>query len=397
MPGSKMKIWKQDPSVNNIGIRTSYIPSKVENGPKDNDIEIMGMPHVIRNSNDDFLFDPQQNPMEFDSVHTFTVVRQVLTMYRRALKRMGATGKFTWQWGDGTPISVYPRAGIDPNAYYSREEKSLRFFYFHPGGDETQPLVYTCRSFDIVSHEVGHAILDALKPGFWSSWHPQTGGLHESFGDITAILTMLAQMDQCEAIIAESKGDLHTKTFFPAVAEQFGEALYGQTTGLRNADNDLKLSDTSNEVHEISQVFTGAVYDILADIFEDYHKPDEYDQAETLFRVGKHMTSLVIMSLLNGPNRNATYKDIAEKMIEIEPVEKWKEFIRDEFTKREALGAPVSLTDVKPQRMNFERCCGTLKHPDHIRVVDQALRLKSKPKGKTQRNKAQRKKRSQRK
>jgi hypothetical protein len=308
-------------------------------------------------------------------------------MYRRALNRMGVKDKFSWQWGSGTPISVYPRAGIDPNAYYSRGEKSLRFFYFHPGGDETRPLVYTARSFDIVTHEVGHAILDAMKPGFWNSWHPHTGGLHESFGDITSILTMLAQMDQCEAIIAESKGDLHTKTFFPAVAEQFGEALFGHTSGLRNADNDLKLSDTSNEVHDISQVFTGAVYDILADIFEDYHKPDQYDQAETLFRVGKHMTSLIIISLLNGPDRNATYRDIAEKMIEIEPEEKWKEFIRNQFTIREVLGGPVSLTEVKPQRLNFGRCCGTLRHPDHVRMVEQALKSAARPKGKTQRKK----------
>ena len=70
-----------------------------------------------------------------------------------------------------------------------------------------------------------------------------------------------------------------------------------RTTGLRNADNNLKLSQVSNEVHAISQVFTGAVYDILADIFEDYRKLDEYDPAETLFRIGKHVTALVIIAL----------------------------------------------------------------------------------------------------
>ena len=203
-------------------------------------------------------------------------------------------------------------------------------------------------------------MLDSLRPGYWDSWHPQTGGLHESFGDITAILTMLAQMDQCEAIIAHSKGDLHAKSFFPAVAEQFGEALYGRTTGLRNADNDLKLSQVSNQVHEVSQVFTGAFYDILADIFEDYHKPDQYDQAETLFRIGKHMTSLVILSLLQGPEQNATYRDIAEKMIEIEPVAKWKEFIHDQFAHREVFGGPVGLDKVEPQPLGLKGCCGTL-------------------------------------
>ncbi len=373
MTGSRVRIWKQDPSVVSAGLRTAYISTAVEHGPQDADIAIRGMPHVIANSDDDFLFDPAENPMDFDAVHTFAVVRQVLTMYRRALNRNGVTQNFDWQWGGNAPIDVYPRAGIDANAYYSRDLKSLRFFYFHPGGNETRPLVYTCRSFDIVAHEVGHAVLDSLRPGYWDSWHPQTGGLHESFGDITAILTMLAQMDQCEAIIAHSKGDLHAKGFFPAVAEQFGEALHGRTTGLRNADNDLKLSEVSTQVHQISQVFTGAFYDILADIFEDYHKPDQYDQAETLFRVGKHMTALIILALLEGPEVNATYKDIAEKMIEIEPEAKWKEFIHAQFARREVFGGPVGLAKVKPQAVEFKGCCGTLQSAEHSGAVEKSI------------------------
>ena len=373
MPGSKVRIWKQDPSVRNAGVRTAYISTHVDHGPQDADIAIRGMPHVIGNTDNDFLFDPTENPIEFDAVHTFAVVRQVLTMFRRALNRNGITQNFDWQWAEDAPIDVYPRAGLDANAYYSRGLKSLRFFYFHPGGNEALPLVYTCRSFDIVAHEVGHAVLDSLRPGYWNSWHPQTGGLHEAFGDITAILTMLAQMDQCEAIIAHSKGDLHVKSFFPAVAEQFGEALHGRTTGLRNADNDLKLSEVSTQVHAISQVFTGAFYDILADIFEDYHKPDQYDQAETLFRVGKHMTALILLALLDGPEQNATYADIASKMIEIEPVDRWKEFIHKEFTYREVFGGAAGLAEVKPQTVELKGCCGTLCGSEYSDAVQESI------------------------
>ncbi|OMH39404.1 hypothetical protein [Motiliproteus sp. MSK22-1] len=381
MNGSKVKIWKQDPSVESIGVRTAYINTEINSGPQDKDIVIKGMPLVQGNSNNDFLFDPVQNPIEFDAVHTFTVVRKVLTMYRRALNRNNVTQNFDWQWGP-EPISVYPRAGIEANAYYSRGQKSLRFYYFHPGGNERANLVYTCQSFDIVSHEVGHAVLDSLKPGYWNSWHLQTGGLHESFGDLTTIFTMLSQLDQCEAIIAESKGDLHAKSFFPYVAEQFGEAL-GRSTGLRNADNNLKLSQVSNQVHDISRVFTGAVYDILADIFEDYHKPALYDQAETLLRVGKHMTSLVILALLNGPDRNATYRDIANKMIAIEPVPKWKEFISDQFERREVLGSSLSLTTEQPQALVWTKCCGSLHHHEHTDGVNKAISEEQKKQGKS--------------
>jgi len=359
MTGTKVRIWKQDPSVNNPGVRSAYIHTPVEAGPRDGDVEIRGVPTVIANADGDFLFDAAENPLEFDAVHTFTVVRQVLTMYRRALNRNGVTQNFDWQWGD-EPIAVYPRAGLDANAYYSREEQSLRFFYFHPGNNEALPRIYTNRSFDIVAHECGHAVLDSLRPGYWDSLHPQTGGLHESFGDITAILTMLAQLDQCDTIVAESKADLHNKSFFPALAEQFGAAL-GRPMGLRNADNDLKMSEVSNEVHAVSQVFTGAFYDILADIHDDYQKPDEYDQAETLFRIGKHMTALIILALVNGPQRDATFADIARKMIEIEPVEKWKGFIDAQFARREVLGPrAMTLAPETAAAADYSRCCGTL-------------------------------------
>ena len=371
MTGSKVRIWKQDPTVKSIGLRSAYIPTPIDPGPGDSDIVIQGMPVVHPNANNDYLFDPGQNPIEFDAVHTYSVVRQVLTMYRRAFNRNGITRNFDWQWGSD-PLEVFPRAGIDANAYYDRNNQSLRFFYFHPSANENLPLVYTCRSFDIVSHEVGHAVLDSLKPGYWNSWHPQTGGLHEAFGDLTTIFMMLAQLDQCEAIIVESKGDLHAKSFFPAVAEQFGEAL-GRGGGLRNADNDLTLADVSNQVHDISRVFTGAVYDLLADIFEDYHKPDQYDQAETLFRVGKHVTALVLLSIFQGPDHNATFSDIANKMIEIEPVEKWKEFILDEFTRRKVLGPQLSLAEEPPQDLIWKGCCGSMRHGAHVEEVSQSI------------------------
>jgi len=373
MSGSKVHIWKQDPSVLSLGYRVSYIHTKIKNGPKDPRIEIRGLPKVKADQNGDFLFDPINNPRKFDAIHTFSIVRHVLTMYERGLRRMGIATAINWQWGN-IPIKVYPRAGDSPNAYYSRQEKALRFFYFHPDSDTNNSIIYTCRSFDIVAHETGHAILDALRPGYWSSWRAQTGGLHESFGDLTAIFTMLAQMDQCEAIIAESKANLHNKTFFPVIAEQFGEALYSHSLGLRNADNDLKLSEVTDDVHDISQVFTGAIYDILSDMFEDHLDMNLYDPAETLFRIGRHIASIVITAIINGPEKNATFKDIAKNMIEFESGEKWKDFIVKRFTEREILGEPVGLVEERPKELVWEKCCHTLTRKEHKDEFENAVK-----------------------
>ena len=151
----------------------------------------------------------------------------------------------------------------------------------------------------------------SIKPDWFSVNTPaQTGGLHESFGDITSILTILSQLDLVEYIVAQTKSDLHRRNILAALAEEFGNA-FGMPEGLRNADNDLKLSQVSNEVHDISKVFTGAVYDILADIFTANRNPRLRDDAITLYETGQYMAGLIIRAIEKAPANNAIYVDVA--------------------------------------------------------------------------------------
>jgi hypothetical protein len=244
--------------------------------------------------------------------------------------------------------------------------------------------VYTCRSFDIVAHETGHAVLDGLKPKWiLNSAPPQTGGLHESFGDLTAIFLALSQFDQVEAVIAQTKADLHDKTFLADMAEQFGLAL-GRPNGLRNADNDLRLSETGNEVHAISQVFTGAIYDILADAFSFERAPGMRDDAAVLHSVAGYLCSLVLRALLAAPDASATYADVVNQMLRIaqedgKPIE-YANFIRNRFALREVVVSPLPLTadqpvdaalpamvqDAPDARQDRRTCCGTMNHAEYF-------------------------------
>jgi len=292
-------------------------------------------------------------------------------MYQRVLDR-----KLQWQWNNNTNqdvISVYPQAGRTPNAYYSREEKVLKFFFFKPDNQPVgSPDVFTCRSLDVVAHETGHAILDALKPNWISFSAPaQTGGLHESFGDLTSIFMILSQLDLVEYIVAQTKADLHRRNILAALAEQFGNA-FGMPNGLRDADNDLKLSEVSDEVHDISQVFTGAVYDILADVFTANRNPRERDDAVTLYEAGQYMAGLTIRAIEKAPDNNATYADVAKVMIDIAKAHghpDYATFIEKHFTLREVLGPQafaghpnLSHLGIYPNRCG---CCGTMQNPEY--------------------------------
>jgi hypothetical protein len=340
--GTRVLIYKQDPAVSEIGVRKSFLPGVFLSGPRDARVRSgsPGIPPVEPNAFGDFIQVPDTDA--FDAVHTYAVVRQTLRMYQRALAVGGSAAPLPWQWNSGTntePLNVFPHGLPDViNAFYSRNQQALKFGHFIKSGTTTR--VFTCRSFDIVAHETGHAILDGLKPNWIVSSGPQTGGLHESFGDISAIFVALSQLDQVEAVIAQTKANLHDKTFLADMAEEFGLAL-GRPNGLRNADNDLKLSETGTEVHAISQVFTGAIYDILADLFNLERKTAVQDDAATLYEVSRYLLSLLIRAIVAAPASNATFANVANQMLTLsvadsKPVE-YQNSIRNRFTVREVV------------------------------------------------------------
>ena len=352
--GARVLMWKQDPSVADMGTRKAFLPGVVLAGPRDARIASVdpAISPVEPNAFGDFVTMP--DTPQFDAVHTFAVVRQTLTMYQRSLSSSGAEMPLPWQWNssiDTAPLQVFPYGLPNVmNAFYSRTQNCLKFGDFVPSGQAER--VFTCRSFDIVAHETGHAVLDGLKPHWLlADAPPQTGGLHEAFGDLTAIFLALSQLDQCEAVVAQTKARLHDKTFLADIAEQFGLAL-GSTTGLRNADNDLTLSQAGTQVHAISQVFTGGVYDVLADLFALERNPALEDDAAVLHRVASYLRGLVLRALIAAPDIAATYADVVNEMLRLvledgKP-DSYTQSIRNQFTLREVVGEPDAANDAPP-------------------------------------------------
>ena len=387
--GARVLMWKQDPSVGAIGTRTAYLPGVVLAGPRDARIApgAPGIAQVEPNASGDFVTPP--DTPQFDAVHTFAVARQTLTMYQRVLAAAGVAMPLPWQWNsssDTDPLRLFPHGLPDvKNAFYSRNQGCLKFGDFTPASSPER--LFTCRSLDIVSHETAHAILDGIKPRWLQAdAPPQTGGLHESFGDLTAVFLALAQFDQCEAIVAQTKANLHDKSFLADVAEQFGLAL-GYRNGLRNADNDLRLSQAGAQVHAISQVFTGAMYDVLADVFAHERNPEREDDAAVLHRVAAYLGGVLLRALIGAPDAAATFADVVNGMLlavagDGKPAA-YGGFIRNQFSRREVVqtgaspadatedvylpGAPLAacVCDAPGARQDRRACCGTMQLPEY--------------------------------
>ncbi|RPI78675.1 MAG: hypothetical protein EHM41_24490, partial [Chloroflexi bacterium] len=203
----------------------------------------------------DFIEKAIRDP-HFHQVNVWAVVQRVLEFYE-APQALGRPVP----WGfDGNRLIIVPHAGYGENAFYDHDSKSLQFYYC---GDLEKP-VYTCLSHDVIAHETGHAILDGIRPMYNRLSSVQTAAFHEFIGDLTAILLALHNRDIREAVNKSTQGILSESNLFAELARQFGKEVEGREY-LRTALNDYTMQSVQNSLspHLVSQVLTGAMFDIL--------------------------------------------------------------------------------------------------------------------------------------
>jgi hypothetical protein len=324
--GSCVRIRKQDELTLNGETTTLLIPHVVSDGPESRNAHIADFIMPVRSTgNGDFLYDPESQSEAFNAVHAFAVADTVLTMYDRDLNFIGhakdnkgrafnfsSSTRFENSytgWKARASLAIYPHDNsAENNAFFissSPNEGELHFFPFKTPKGTTKKTVYTSGSLDIVAHETGHAALHFLRPDFGRS--PQPNALNEAFGDLTAIFTILNNSVLRQDLLVETKGDLTKKSFLPLIAEQFG-ILLDEGAALRNAENVLTVHDLSQDIskwesHSLSRLFTGAIYDILAEAFkiELQRNRSGFADDEVLFRVANNLRRLVLLSFIEAP------------------------------------------------------------------------------------------------
>lgn len=189
----------------------------------------------------------------------------------------------TWQTGKALPVQL--DAGIDLNAYYSRGgygyDAGLSFFHDVIAGKA----VYSGESPDIATHELGHAMLDAIRPELWDVASVEAAAFHESFGDISAVLSGLQLESLRDAVLRDTNRRVYRSSRVSRLAEQMGWAVRqldpssAEHDCLRNAVNSFFYRDPeelpptapssllSSEPHSFSRVFTAAFVEMLAGMF----------------------------------------------------------------------------------------------------------------------------------
>lgn len=209
----------------------------------------------------------------FHQLNAWAVVQRVLEFYEEP----SALGRPV-PWGfDGNRLIVVPHAGYGENAFYDRQSKSLQLYYY---GDVQDPC-YTCLSHDIIAHEAGHAILDGVRPMYLQFSSLQTLAFHEYIADLTAILLALHNKD-IRRFVSQTAEGLSGANVMADLAKEFGQEVAGREY-LRTAFNKETMTTVRDSLvpHTVSQVLTGAMWEVLVAIAARHLAKNEARQKVT--------------------------------------------------------------------------------------------------------------------
>lgn len=146
--------------IPNDPLALNAIPMRRQNPRADRSAGVAGF--VVRDAAPEGLHQPETQ--EF----LFWQCREAALMALETWEKLA--GPLT-DWAPGVPdrkrLPVFPNAGNMLNAFYDRE--SLQFFEHTSDGKRT----LSGASTDVVAHETGHALLDAVRPDLLDSSCPR--------------------------------------------------------------------------------------------------------------------------------------------------------------------------------------------------------------------------------
>jgi hypothetical protein len=267
-------------------------------------------------------------------VSVFTTVMRVIDLFEseEALGR-----RLTWAF-PGEQLLIVPRAGEWANAFYDRDSRSLQFFYFTPDADTDKPVaarrvIYTALSPDIVSHEAGHAVLDAIAPDLYDAITPQALAMHEAIADLVAVFFTFEIGDLRNSVLKEAGGDLANAREFGWIAEEFGSELsqHGADQYLRSLFSEAHIDSSrkdknflaSDEPHDLSVVLSAAIFQVLitehrairAERAKETGKSEFSVSGYALYVAAEKVRRILFRALDYLPPGDASFADLGRAMI----------------------------------------------------------------------------------
>ncbi|MEI9416129.1 hypothetical protein [Mesorhizobium sp. Cs1321R2N1] len=216
----------------------------------------------------------------FHAQNVYAIAMRILARFEFALGRRV-------QWGcEGHQLNILPHAFAEPNAFYSRDDRSLFFGYFEsfPDKQDNTHTVFSCLSHDVIAHETTHAILDGLRSRYLEPSSPDQGAFHEGLADVVALLSIFALPDVVSAALDGMAGGalidqalLERDTLANSVLFRLADEMGQEMSGVRGCAlrHSIKLSPGKNylddpeyqEVHKRGELLVAAMLRSFLDIW----------------------------------------------------------------------------------------------------------------------------------
>ena len=286
--GTRFRLYPQSPVLESIhGTETVWIahpPGFIGAGPSDNRMYVVDA--VGKDRHYEFPFLPPwrgpSNPpvppgpdghfdhldpgsREFMAAHMYGTLRFVLDVWERYFG-----GEIPWQFADD-----YPRLELVPLVEWNNAHSGYGFVeagFARPGLPDPLPF---CLNFDVLAHELGHAFIYALlgtpPEGRVSAEYL---AFHESAADCVAMIAVLDFDSVVDRLLKRTHGNIYLTNELNRIGE------LSETQQIRLASQSIKLADVPDlrtpiaelsqpQRHAMSQPLTGAVFDMLVEVFQE--------------------------------------------------------------------------------------------------------------------------------
>ncbi len=294
----------------------------------------------------------------FRAQNVFAIASHTLALFEQHLGRRVP-------WRSGWPqLYLVPKGALGANAAYTPNRHAVVFGYLPALGK--QGAVYACLSYDVVVHEVTHAILDGLRPRYVEPGLPDQLAFHEALADLVAMLSVfelddvaarllrgnrkravitfdsdsaanaIADPDERRATRIAGRGDQLKETALLGLGEQLGRATalrerrpdlgVGKMPLRRSVDlvpaKDLLQRSEFAEPHRRAEVLVAAVMRTLAgmwatriDAFDPRGGLDVDRVAEEGVRAAGHLLRMVLQALDYLPPVELEFADVVDCII----------------------------------------------------------------------------------
>lgn len=188
---------------------------------------------------------------QFFAAHAYACARRVLDIWEGYLGE-----EIVWHFAE-----TYERLEIVPVLEWDNAQSGYGFLELgmdYRADGERYPFAL---NFDVIAHEVGHAILFSLFGAPESLVGQEDfGALHESSADLISLLSFLHFDTGMDRLLRGTQGNLLSFNELNRIGELAGERQ------IRIAGNARKMSEVTSEIHDRSRPITGAVFDTMLEL-----------------------------------------------------------------------------------------------------------------------------------